>query len=93
MLTGKVGYIGKKAGAYAGYGMSLNPTLHHSDPANHTYLSIDPCVGAQINVFPKMIVELKLIYSKDLTDGFYNADRWNKYSGFIVMGTLKFRIR
>jgi len=71
MIMGKFGYFGNKAGIYGGYGFSLNPTLDHSNPENHTYVSFIPSIGCQLNLFPKTIVELKSIYDIGLMSGYY----------------------
>lgn len=95
MAMAKFGYFGKRAGIYGGYGFSLNPTLDHDNPQNHTYLSFVPSVGCQFNVLPKTIVELKSIYDIGLIPGYYipTVGWGDSYKGVMIMATLKFTIR
>ncbi len=93
MLTGKVGYFGNKIGVYGGYGFSLNPTVNHSNPENHTYVSFIPSVGTQLRILPKTILELKAIYDNGLMGAYYKNGDWHDYYGWMIMTTLKFQIK
>ncbi len=93
MLVQKAGYFGKRAGGYTGFGISINPTLDHTNWQNHTYLSIAPCLGCQVNVSRKTLLELKGLYDIGITGGYLNPDRsWYRYKNIIIIGTLKFTI-
>lgn len=93
MCVAKAGYFGNRAGAYGLYGFSLNPSLSHANPENHTYGSLNIGAGAQIRLFRKTYVELKGYYDCGLS-GAYLKDGidWYDYRGVMVMGTLKFKL-
>jgi hypothetical protein len=85
----KIGYIAEKAGIYYSPGLSLNPTLHHSNPENHTYLSTIQSIGGQINIIPEIIVDLKVGYDFGLTGAYFDKGSYQKYSGVIILMGLK----
>lgn len=95
MINGKFGYFGNKLGMYEGYGFSLNPTLDHTNPENHTYVSFIPNIGLQATILPKVIVDLKCIYDIGLVPGHYIVGQgWDdSYKALIIMTTLKFQIK
>ncbi len=96
MLMGKFGYFGNRFGVYGGYGFSLNPTVNHSNPENHTYMSFVPSVGGQLRILPKTVLELKAIYDCGLVPGFYNVKEGNwgeDYKNAMIMATLKFQLK
>jgi hypothetical protein len=92
LLMPKVGYFGKRAGVYYAPGIALNPTLHHSNIKNHTYVSTIQAIGAQLNLRPKIIADLKAGYDIGLSGAYLDPDgSFKKYSGPIVFLGLKFR--
>ncbi len=88
----KLGYFGKKAGVYYCPGISLNPTLYHSNIKNHTYLSHIQAVGGQIDITPRMLADIKLGYDIGLTGAYFDNGAYSKYSGPVLMAGLKFRL-
>lgn len=95
MINSKFGYFGTKLGIYGGYGFSLNPTLNHTNPENHTYVSFIPNIGLQVTILPKVIIDLKAIYDIGLVPGHYIIEQgWDDpYKALIIMTTLKFQIK
>jgi hypothetical protein len=92
MALFKIGHFGSKAGVYYAPGMALNPTLYHSNIENHTYISHVQSVGGQVNLSPKIIIDLKLAYDFGLSGAYYDASGFKKYSGFMVLAGLKFKL-
>ncbi len=92
MLMPKLGIFTDKAGVYFAPAILLNPTLHHSNIENHTYLSCMPAVGGQVNIKPKIIVDLKIGYDIGLTGAYLENDVFKKYTGPVVFLGLKFKL-
>lgn len=90
ILMPKVGYFDKTFGIYYAPGLALNPTLHHSNIENHTYLSTIQSVGAQVNVTPKIIVDIKGGYDIGLAKAYLISTSYQKYKGAIVLASMKF---
>ncbi len=92
MACVKGGYFGNKIGAYGLYGFSLNPSLSHDNPQNHTYGSFNIGGGTQIKLFKKTWVELKGYYDFGLSGAYLKNGDWSEYNGLIIMSTLKFKL-
>ncbi len=86
----KVGYFGKRAGVYYAPGISLNPTLYHSNPENHTYLSTLQSVGGQFNILPELMIDLKIGVDIGLTGAYWENKVYQKYSGPVILLGLKY---
>jgi len=101
MLIGKIGkfnFFKDRLGIYVGIGGSYNASIDHSNPQNHTYLSVVPTVGGQIKISKVTYLELKAVYDYGVPmlgfhGGYYNNSSWTNYKGPLIMGTLKFKIR
>lgn len=85
----KIGYFTKKAGIYYAPGLVLNPTLHHSNIENHTYLSTIQSIGGQVNIIPEIIMDLKIGYDFGLTGAYFENGAYKKYSGAIIFLGIK----
>lgn len=92
MALVKFGYFGNKAGVYAAYGLSLNPSLTHANKENHTYGSFSPAIGTQLKIFKSTWIEGKAIYDYGLSGAYYKDGSWSDYKGIIIMTTLKFKL-
>lgn len=91
IIMGKFGTsFNKKINLFYGYGFSMNPTLDHSNPENHTYISHQETIGCQIRILPKTILDMKFIYDIDLTSGYVKDGEFYKYKGLIIMTGMKF---
>ena len=88
----KAGWFGKRLGVYYSPGLLLNPTLHHANMENHTYLSAIQSAGVQIYITKKMLVDLKAGYDIGLTGAYFDNGSYHKYRGFIAISTLKFEL-
>jgi hypothetical protein len=91
MAMPKIGFFGKRAGVYYAPGIALNPTLHHSNIENHTYLSTFQSVGAQLNIRPRILVDLKVGYDIGLTGAYFENGGYSKYSGIMILAGIKIR--
>ena len=89
----KIGYFTKKAGIYYAPGLVLNPTLHHSNVENHTYLSTIQSIGGQINIIPEIIMDIKIGYDFGLTGAYIESGNYQKYSGAIIFLGLKYDLK
>lgn len=92
MALVKLGYFGDRAGVYGLYGFTLNPSLSHDNPENHTYGSFNIGGGCQLKVFRKTWVELKGIYDCGLSGAYLKNGSLSDYRGLIIMSTLKFEL-
>lgn len=92
LLLSKVGYFLTRGGVYACAGLSLNPSLSHANPENHTYGSFTTGAGVQLKLFRKTWIEGKAIYDYGISGGYLKDERWTHYKGLIIMTTLKFKI-
>ncbi len=92
MACVKLGYFKSKAGIYGIYGFSLNPSLSHDNPENHTYGSFNIGGGTQLKLFKKTWIELKGYYDCGLSGAYLKNNEWYDYQGVIIMSTLKFKI-
>jgi hypothetical protein len=88
----KIGYFGKKAGIYYCPGVSLNPTLEHSNIENHTYFSHLQAAGGEINITPKIIADIKVGYDIGLTGAYFENGIYRKYSGPVLFLGLKLKV-
>ena len=86
----KIGYFGKKAGVYYAPGISLNPTLYHSNPENHTYLSTLQALGGQFNILPELVIDLKVGLDIGLTGAYFENGHYQNYSGPVIFLGLKY---
>lgn len=88
----KIGYFGKKVAFFYGPAILLNPTLHHSNIENHTYLSTYQSIGFQYKIMSKLAVDLKLGYDIGLTGAYFTNGSYQKYSGPMVLLGIKMLI-
>lgn len=88
----KIGYFGKKAAVFYGPSVLLNPTLHHSNIENHTYLSTYHSIGFQYKIMSKLAVDLKVGYDIGLTGAYFTNGGYQNYSGPMVLLGIKMLI-
>jgi hypothetical protein len=88
----KIGLFREKFAVYYAPGIALNPTLHHSNIENHTYVSHIQSIGGHVNLKPKIMVDLKLGYDIGLSGAYFENGTYRKYSGPIILLGLKFRV-
>jgi len=92
ILQPKIGYWGKKIGVFYGPAIIFNPTLHHSNIENHSYLSTMQTLGLQINITQKIYVDMKAGYDFGLTGGYFENGQYEKYKGEVLLVGLKFKL-
>lgn len=91
MLMPKFGYFTDKIGLFVAPSFNLNPCLYHSNINNHTYVSAMACVGAQIGIGKKIIVDAKLGFDQGLSGAYFDpqTSNWQKYKGPMLMLGMK----
>jgi len=100
LLQPKIGYFGKVAGLYFGYGLVWNPALYHENKENHSYGSFLPSIGGQIKlpiqiIFQKLPItylELKASYDNALSPGLLKDGQWYDYNGLLINTIIKIRL-
>ena len=92
MLMPKLGFFKSKWGVFVASSILLNPTLDHSNNQNHTYLSSYQAIGAQLNLRPELLVDVKLGYDLGLTGGFYDYGNYQKYWGPMLLLGMKMKV-
>lgn len=93
ILMPKVGYFTKRAGIYYAPALALNPTLHHSNIENHTYLSAIQAAGLQVNITSTILIDAKCGYDSGLTKAYLTANGYQKYKGIIMLASVKFDLK
>lgn len=90
MALPQFGLFKEKWGVYACPSVSLNPTLHHSNIQNHTYVSAGAGVGARILLFKKVWGDGRLLYDKGLSGAYFENGSYKNYNGIQIHLGLKF---
>lgn len=93
ILMPKIGYFTRKGGIYYAPALALNPTLHHSNIENHTYLSAIQAAGLQVNITPAILIDAKCGYDIGLTKAYLTANDYQKYKGVIILASVRFDLR
>ncbi len=89
VLFPKVGFFTQRVGIFYAPGLSLNPTLYHSNIKNHTYLSTIQAIGTQFNFGRKIIADLKVGYDYGLTGAYFENGAYKKYQGLAILFGIK----
>lgn len=90
MLMPQFGLFKSKWGVYAGPTASLNPTLHHSNIQNHTYVSAGLGAGARLMVLKNIWIDGRVMYDKGLTGAYFDNGAYKNYNGIQIHLGLKF---
>lgn len=91
-LQPKLGYFGKKWGAYFSPALALNPTLDHSNTQNHTYLSTTLGIGVQRKIGQHLIADIQFANDFGMTGGYFNNNAYTRYNGPIFFIGLKMNL-
>ncbi|MCC6817646.1 MAG: hypothetical protein IT245_01970 [Bacteroidia bacterium] len=84
------GTFKEKYGIYAGPIVALNPTLHHSNIENHTYVSAGLGLGGRLLLVKKVWADARIAYDKGLTGAYFKNNTYQNYDGLSIFLGLKF---
>lgn len=89
-LMPQIGTFRKRYGLYFAPMVSLNPTLHHSNIENHTYVSAGLGIGGRLKVLKRVWLDAKVLYDKGLTGAYFENGSYREYDGTQIHLGLKF---